>query len=156
MLISRVVAAIIATETLAAVWNTRAWFLVVGGSFIKYIVIYYIIMCSSLPAKTFQTDVFSCTSVHVMYKVRWNGVGEINNRFLAVWRGLENLLCGQHPNKEEVVMKKKTYDNDDVHDGLNKSGPDGAWAAACRRVCGCLLKCFVDGPEWANKSTTAA
>lgn len=95
--------------------------------------------------------------------------GVINDRFLAVWRDLENLLRGQHPNEEmdaevnvDVEMakrkkkKKKTYDDDDVHDGLNKSGPDGARAAACRRVCGCLLKCFVDGPERANKSAAAA
>lgn len=81
------------------------------------------------------------------------------------------MLRGQHANKEmeaevnvdvEMVKrrkkkkKKKTYDDDDVHDGLNKSGQDGARAAACRRVCGCLLKCFVDGPERANKSAAAA
>jgi len=54
-------------------------------------------------------------------------------------------------NKKE---EKKTYD-DDVHDGLNKSVRDGARTVACRRVCGCLLKCFVDGPERANKSAAA-
>lgn len=31
------------------------------------VVIYYIIMCSVAPAKTFQTDVFLCASAHVKY-----------------------------------------------------------------------------------------
>lgn len=31
------------------------------------IVIYYIIMCSAAPAKTFRTDVFLCASAHVKY-----------------------------------------------------------------------------------------
>jgi len=67
-----------------------------------------------------------------MYTARSDGVGEINNRFLAVWGDLENLLCGQRPNERRCTeTKKKTYGDDGVCDGPNKSGPDGACAVVC-------------------------
>lgn len=46
------------------------------------------------------------------------------------------------------MSEKKTHGgDDDVHDGLNKSGPGEDSGFTKWRGCGCLLKCFVDGPE---------